>query len=290
MRLFFLFSLLLIAGSVSACAADAPVLFLNGEVRQGEMLFGFVSPDAELTVNDERISPRKDGWFAVGIGRDDEGTLKFKAVRNGTATERDYAIKPRKWKVQSIDGLPQNTVTPSPEEQKRIADEMEMARKAREKTVAAELPLCFDMPAEGRISSIYGSQRILNGVPKTPHNALDIANKEGTPIFAPADGVVVLVNENMFLSGKTVLIGHGQNVVTSYIHLSEIAVKEGQTVKKGDEIGKIGTTGRSTGPHLHWVVSWKTKRVDPQAFINNSQKFCPAASFGQTSALQKETR
>lgn len=290
MRSLFLFLLLLITGSVSACAADAPVLFLNGDVRQGEMLFGFVSPDAELTVNDERISPRKDGWFVVGIGRDDEGTLLFKAVKNGVSTEREYAVKPRKWKVQSIDGLPQNTVTPTPEEQKRIADEMEMSRNARTKNVDMDLPLCFSMPAKGRISSIYGSQRILNGTPKTPHNALDIANKEGTPVFAPADGVILLVHDGMFLSGKTVLIGHGQNVVTSYIHLSEIAVKEGQTVKKGDEIGKIGMTGRATGPHLHWVVSWKTKRIDPQVFLKNSKKFCPVESDGQSSALQKEKR
>lgn len=290
MKLFFLFSLLLMTGSVSACATDAPVLFLNGEVRQGEMLFGYVSPDAELTVDEERVIPRKDGWFAVGIGRDDEGVLKFKADRNGAVTEREYPIRKREWKVQSINGLPQNTVTPSAEEQKRIADDFAAAKKAREQKTDMELPLCFSMPANGRISSIYGSQRILNGEPKTPHNALDIANKTGTPVTAPADGIVLLVHDGMFLSGKTVLIGHGQDIVTSYIHLSEISVKQGQNVKKGDEIGKIGMTGRATGPHLHWVVSWKTKRVDPQVFLKNSKKFCPAESGGQTSATPEKKR
>lgn len=290
MKLFFLSLLLLTTRSAFAGAANAPILFLNGEVRQGEMLFGYVTPDAKLTLNNELITPRKDGWFAVGIGRNDEGTLIFKAEKNGISTERSYPVSPREWKVQRIDGLPQNTVTPSPEEQKRIADEMKMTKNAREKSVEMELPLCFSMPAEGRISSIYGSQRILNGVPKTPHNALDIANKEGTPIYAPADGIILLVHDGMFLSGKTVLIGHGQSVVTSYIHLSEIAVKNGQTVKKGDEIGKIGMTGRATGPHLHWVVSWKTKRVDPQVFLNNSQKFCPARPDRQDPAIQKEKR
>ena len=110
---------------------------------------------------------------------------------------------------------------------------------------------------------------------------MDIANKEGTSIIAPADGIVQLVHDGMFLSGKTVLIGHGQNVVTSYIHLSQINVKEGQKVKKGEEIGRIGMTGRATGPHLHWVVSWKNIRVDPSVFLKNSEKFCPVQAEKQ---------
>lgn len=290
MKQFFSFFLLFITFAFSANATQAPVLFLNGQVRQGEMLFGYVTPESTLTVNGEQIIPRKDGWFVIGISRDEEGSLSFKAEKDGKTTEQNHPVLKRKWNVQRINGLPQNKVTPSPEEEKRIADEALLTKNAREKTVNMELPLCFSMPAKGRISSIYGSQRILNGEPKAPHNALDIANKEGTVINAPADGVVLLVHEDMFLSGKTVLIGHGQNVVTSYIHLSEITAKEGQFLKKGDEIGKIGMTGRATGPHLHWVVSWKTKRIDPQAFLKNSEKFCSDAVNEQLSNSQKEQR
>lgn len=273
-RLIFFLSLI---AAVKAGAAEPPVLFLQGQARQGEMLFGYVTPQSELTLNGEKIETRADGWFLFGIGRDDTGDLTFKAVRDGAETVRAYTIAPRKWNVQRINGLPQNTVTPTEEEEQRIAREFTLTQDARMKNVEMEIPLCFARPAAGRISSVYGSQRILNGEPKSAHNALDIANKEGTPVTAPADGVVLLAHDDMFLSGKTVLIGHGLNVVTSYIHLSEIAVKDGQKVKKGQRIGRIGMTGRATGPHLHWVVSWKDKRIDPQVFLNNSAKFCPPA-------------
>ena len=281
MKRFLLSSFFFLTAALPSVAAEAPVLFLHGQVRQGEMLFGFATPGSKVTVNDEPVSPRKDGWFALGIGRNDDGNLEFKVEKDGETTTRTYPVAARTWRVQKIDGLPPNTVTPTPEEEKRIAAEMAMAWEARQKTVDMEMPLCFSMPAQGRISSIYGSQRILNGIPKTPHNALDIANKEGTPIYAPADGVVLLVHDGMFLSGKTVLIGHGQGVVTSYIHLVKIDVKEGQKVKKGEEIGQIGMTGRATGPHLHWVVSWKNKRVDPSVFLKNSKKFCPVQADKQ---------
>ena len=273
-RLIFFLSLI---AAVKAGAAEPPVLFLQGQARQGEMLFGYVTPQSELTLNGEKVATRADGWFLFGIGRDDTGDLTLKAVKDGAKTVRTYTIAPRKWNVQRINGLPQNTVTPTEEEEQRIAREFTLTQDARMKNVEMEIPLCFDRPAAGRISSVYGSQRILNGEPKAAHNALDIANKQGTPVTAPADGVVLLAHDDMFLSGKTVLIGHGLNVVTSYIHLSEIAVKDGQKVKKGQRIGRIGMTGRATGPHLHWVVSWKDKRIDPQVFLNNSAKFCPPA-------------
>ena len=284
--LFTLFSLLTV---LPAYAEEAPFLTLHGQIRQGEMVFGQVPPGSKITLNDEPIVPRSDGLFLFGIGRDDTEQMIFNVETNDRKATYVFPVKPREWNVQRIDGLPQNTVTPTPEEEKRIAHEIVLAQKARQKHVDMETPLCYSMPAEGRISSVYGSQRILNGVPKTPHNALDIANKEGTPIVAPADGVVLLVHDGMFLSGKTVLIGHGQNVVTSYIHLSHIAVHEGQKLKKGDEIGRIGMTGRATGPHLHWVVSWKKKRVDPQVFLKNSEKFCYTQPNEQLS-VSKEKR
>ncbi len=274
-RFFVILLLLTVTAAGNVLADEAPVLFFQGQMRQGEMVFGFVSPGSDLTVNGEKIVPRKDGWFAFGIGRDETGTLTFTAVKNKQETVRTYTIAPRKWNIQRVDGLPQNTVTPSPQEEERIAQDFVVTQNARQKKVDMELPLCFSMPATGRISSIYGSQRIMNGVPGNAHNALDIANKEGTKITAPADGIILLTHEDMFLSGKTVLIGHGQGIVTSYIHMSKISVKEGQKIKKGQEIGRIGMTGRATGPHLHWVVSWKNKRIDPQVFLKNSEKFCP---------------
>ena len=135
--------LILFLTVTTACAAEAPVLFLHGQVRQGEMLFGYVSPGAQITVNDERITPRKDGWFSVGIGRDDTGNLTFKAIKDGEQTERSYKITPRKWRVQRIDGLPQNTVTPTEEEEQRIAAEMVLAKEARQKALIRKCLFVF---------------------------------------------------------------------------------------------------------------------------------------------------
>lgn len=258
--------------------AHALTLFFHGRAQQGGSLFGYVSPNAKITLNGEELDTTKDGWFFVGIGRDDTGFLKFAAQDDRERAEKTFKIKPAKWKVQRVDGLPQNTVTPNKAEQKRIAKEAKITQKARAKDMGAEMPLCFALPAKGRISSVYGSQRILNGIPANQHNALDIANKEGTVIRAPADGVVLLSYDEMLLSGKTLLLGHGQHLTTSYIHMNKLFVKKGQKVKKGEPLGTIGMTGRANGPHLHWTVMWKNKRVDPQTFLKNSQNFCARTS------------
>lgn len=267
--------------------ADAPVLFFQGQFRQGEMLIGYVTPGAKLSVNGEKIHIRPDGWFMFGIGRDEKGKLTFTAQKKKEKTVRTYDVRPRKWNIQRVDGLPQNTVTPNKEEQERIEKEAAVTQEARDTFITMPVPLCFSMPAQGRISSVYGSQRIMNGTPGAAHNALDIANKTGTPVVAPADGVVLLVYDEMLLSGKTVLLGHGQDITTSYIHLNDIAVKTGQQVKKGDKLGTIGMTGRATGPHLHWTVMWKNKRIDPQPFLENSSKFCPVQQAQKAQPAKK---
>ena len=254
--------------------ADATTLFFHGTPRQGEMLFGFVSPDSELTLNGEKLFPRKDGWFVVGIGRNDTEDLVFEAKKDGKTLKKILSVSKRKWNIQRVNGVPQNTVTPNKEEQNRIQRENKITEKARQKTVDMELPLCFIKPAKGKITGIYGSQRILNGTPANMHNALDIANKKGTIIRAPADGIVLLSYDTMLVSGKTLILGHGQNLTTSYIHMDNLFVKTGQKVKKGEQLGTIGSTGRATGPHLHWTVMWKDKRVDPQVFLKNSSAFC----------------
>lgn len=260
--------------------AQSPFFFVHGEPRQGEMLFIHVTPGSIVHVDEERIALRKDGWFVIGIGRDDTGEMTLAAEQKGKKHVRTLKISPRKWDIQKVDGVPQNTVTPNEEEQERIRNEGKAVTDARAKYVMQPFPLCFVMPAVGRISGIYGSQRIFNGIPGNQHNALDIANKTGTPIYAPADGIVLLTQNNTLLSGNVVLLGHGQNVTTSYIHMSKILVKTGQKVKKGDKIGLIGMTGRATGPHLHWTVMWQDKRVDPQVFVKNAAAFCPEENSG----------
>jgi murein DD-endopeptidase MepM/ murein hydrolase activator NlpD len=127
----------------------------------------------------------------------------------------------------------------------------------------------FVKPIEkGRISSVFGSQRILNGVPKSPHNGIDIAVPSGTPVKAMSDGKVILSADDFYYAGNFIILDHGLGLNSMYLHLSQTLVEEGQYVKKGEIIGKVGTTGRSTGPHLHWSVQWYNKRVDPDSVFN----------------------
>ena len=287
-RFLTVFSLLfLIACSVKA---EPPLLFLHGQPRQGELMYGYVTPGAVVRLNGEKIPVRKDGWFVFGIGRDDKGTLVLSAEKDKAKIKKVLKIKRRKWRIQKVDGLPQNTVTPNEEEQKRIADENALVETARKKKIRRPVPLCFSVPAKGRISSVYGSQRIINGIPGGQHNALDIAAKTGTVIRAPADGIVTLAHDDMLLTGKTVLVAHGNDLTTSYIHMSKILVKEGQKLKKGDKIGLIGMTGRANGPHLHWTVMWRDKRVDPQVFLKNSAEFCSVQEKPKKKAPVKKAR
>ena len=127
------------------------------------------------------------------------------------------------------------------------------------------------MPSKGRISGVYGSQRILNGEPKNPHFGLDIANKRGTPVLAPADGVVLLTHKDMFFSGGTIVLDHGFGITSSYIHLNSIDITEGEKVKQGQKIATIGSTGRSTGPHLDWRLNWFGQRLDPALLIKKAK-------------------
>jgi murein DD-endopeptidase MepM/ murein hydrolase activator NlpD len=125
----------------------------------------------------------------------------------------------------------------------------------------------FLQPAQGRISGVFGSQRILNGQPRSPHSGLDIAAPTGTPIVATADGIVSLVHDGMVLTGKTVMIDHGFGLDSVYIHMSDISVEQGQRVRQGDPIGAIGMTGRTNGPHLHFGISWYGAKLDPQTVM-----------------------
>jgi murein DD-endopeptidase MepM/ murein hydrolase activator NlpD len=129
--------------------------------------------------------------------------------------------------------------------------------------------LDFNLPVDGIISSRFGKKRYINDIPRSPHMALDIAAPKGTSIFSPSDGKVVLVGD-FFYGGKYALLDHGMGLLTSYSHMSEILVEEGMVINKGQEIGLVGSTGRVTGPHLHWTVYLNKERVNPELFLNKN--------------------
>lgn len=254
---------LLLSCPAAGRADPGPRLF--GHFTQGGLVTGQAAPGSRVTLDGRPVAVTADGRFILGFGRDAARQATLRVERpNGAAVERTLAIAPRKYDIQRIDGLPKRKVTPEKRDMARIRKESGMIAKVRA-TASPDLLASADFawPVHGRLSGVYGSQRILNGKPRRPHNGVDVAAPKGTPVLAPADGVVALVHPGMFFTGKTVMLDHGLGLTSVYIHMNRIAVKPGQRVTKGQPIGAVGMTGRATGPHLHWGVSWFKVPLDP---------------------------
>jgi murein DD-endopeptidase MepM/ murein hydrolase activator NlpD len=263
-------TLLLFLGIHLTTNAQAATYSLNGAFKQGGLVFGTVTPGSLVSLDATDIPVSKDGLFLLGFGRN-HGTQSHLMITypDGQQVSETLKIAKQNFKIQRINGLPKKKVTPDPEAIKRIrADNAAVGRVRQTFTPETWFASGFMQPVEGRISGVFGSQRILNGKPRSPHKGLDIAAPEGTLIKADADGVISLVHHDMYLMGKSVMIDHGHGLQSIYIHMNDILVTEGQFVKKGDTVGKVGMTGRATGPHLHWGVSLKGTALDPQLLIN----------------------
>ena len=244
---------------------------LNGKFTQGALLRGQAPAGAKVTLNGETVQTNKDGKFVVGFEREAplQQTLVVK-LDNGQKWQRDITLEKREYNIQRIDGLEQKMVSPPAEVTARIKqDNINVANARSGNTDLDALFTRFEWPAKGVISGVYGSQRILNGVPKWPHYGLDIANETGTPVYAPVDGVVTMAND-LYYSGNTLILDHGMRVFSTFLHMDTITVEVGETVKQGEQIGTIGSTGRSTGPHLDWRINLGKTRLDPQTIISGS--------------------
>ena len=244
---------------------------LNGKFTQGALLRGQAPAGSKVTLNGETVQTNKDGKFVVGFEREAplQQTLVVK-LENGQKWQRDITLEKREYNIQRIDGLEQKMVSPPAEVTARIKqDNINVANARSGNTDLDALFTRFEWPAKGVISGVYGSQRILNGVPKWPHYGLDIANETGTPVYAPVDGVVTMAND-LYYSGNTLILDHGMRVFSTFLHMDTITVEVGETVKQGEQIGTIGSTGRSTGPHLDWRINLGNTRLDPQTIISGS--------------------
>ncbi|MBD3652702.1 M23 family metallopeptidase [Kangiella sp.] len=271
MKKLFVLVLLLMAGfSVSKLAAQEPlILSLKGDFTQGGLVIGQAVPGSKVEFEGEPIKVSEDGHFVFGFHRDmpEKATL---VVSKGEQKEtQPITVRKRQYNIERIDGLPPSKVTPrKPEVLERIKRETALVVKARQEITDLKYFMQdFIWPAKGRLSGFYGSQRILNGDPKRPHFGVDVAAPTGTEVVAPADGVVRLVHPDMFFSGGTIIIDHGFGVNSTFLHLSSVDVEVGQQVKQGDFIGRIGATGRATGPHLDWRLNWLSHRLDPQLLV-----------------------
>jgi murein DD-endopeptidase MepM/ murein hydrolase activator NlpD len=242
---------------------------INGELAQGGLVIGHVAPGTQILAGNNQIDVSPEGDFLIGFGRDAPLNFSLKITHmSGVQEIKTLKIKQRSWKISRVDGLPGRKVTPKPEDLRRIrADSAQIKKVRRLRTKKTYFRSGFQWPVVGRISGVFGSQRILNGNPRRPHVGTDIAAPIGTPVKAIADGVVVLVHPDMFFTGKTMMIDHGHGLASVYAHLNKMVVKKGQHVTKGTVIGHIGKTGRATGPHLHWGISLFSTHLDPQLVV-----------------------
>ena len=254
--------------------AKAGELTLEGAFSQGGIIFGRTAPGAKVVMQGQKVRVSAGGSFVFGFGRDWDGPARLTVTYpDGTVEKRDLEVAKREYKIQRIDGLPKRQVSPPESVWKRI--QAENAKIGAVRKVDRDQPYFesgFAWPAIGVVSGVYGSQRVLNGVPKRPHYGLDVAAPVGTPVVAPADGVIVLVETDLYYTGGTIILDHGHGLTSAFLHMSKVTAELGQTVRQGDKIGEIGAAGRATGPHLDWRMNWFKQRVDPAFLVGPMPK------------------
>ncbi|MFZ2753529.1 MAG: peptidoglycan DD-metalloendopeptidase family protein [Lysobacteraceae bacterium] len=234
-------------------------------VQQGSMIVGTTDPGASVQYGDRPLRVSPNGRFVFAIGRDATGPVTI-TVNEPVAGKKQYSVNilPRDWPIETINGVPPDTVNPPPEIAARIAREQSSVAEVRTRDDPREdFAQAFIWPVQGRISGRFGNQRVYNGTPKSPHSGMDIAAANGTPVKAPAAGIVTFASPSLYLTGGTVVIDHGAGVSSSFLHLSRIDAKVGDRVEQGQVFGAVGATGRATGPHLHWGMNWFDVRIDP---------------------------
>jgi murein DD-endopeptidase MepM/ murein hydrolase activator NlpD len=259
--------MLLVLGAATHAAVPVE---LRGSAIQGGLIVGQTAPGSVVYQDGDRVRVSPAGRFLLGFHRDAPAASTLVVeLPGGMRYERELAVEAREYQIQRIDGLPPRKVTPrSAEDLARIRSDIVAVKRSRALDDPREDWLQgFEWPVEGPISGVYGSQRVLNGEPRRPHYGVDIAVPTGTPVRAPAAGVVTLAVPDMFFSGGTLVLDHGHKLSSSFLHLDRLLVEPGDRVEKGDVIAEVGATGRVTGPHLDWRMNLRDRRIDPQLLV-----------------------
>lgn len=241
---------------------------ISGEMTQGGWLRGTVPSGATaLTLDGNAVALAADGSFLAAFDRDAGPVATLVALRSdGSRVTKPLQISPRDWRIEHIDAA-RRTGGPSEAFMARRMPELEAINAARAQETGAEgWRQRFIWPVTGRVSGLFGSQRVYRGEPGSYHSGIDIAPGAGTPYVAPADGVVVLAEDDFSLEGKLLIIDHGMGLNSAFLHSQQLFVKVGDRVTQGQRLGLVGSSGRATGPHLHWGLKWQDARLDPLLF------------------------
>jgi hypothetical protein len=250
-------------------AINLPFKVTFGDWVQGSLLAVELPVPVQVWVDDRALMVMANGRSVLGVGRDATQVVIRWQDTQGVMHHHIQPVMVRVYDIQHVNGLPNNKVNPNPQEVAEIKQnnrDIALQRKTRDYFNAPNFP--FLWPVSGRVSGVYGSQRVLNGQPRRPHFGVDVAAPEGTPIYAPDNAKVVLAHPAMVLTGNTMLLDHGLGVKSIYAHLLDMTVKVGDTVKRGQLIGHVGKTGRATGPHLHWGLSWFDVQLDAARVVD----------------------
>jgi len=263
---------LALAAPALAQAGDGRVVF-PASASQGALVIGKVPPGSRVEYSGRQLRVSDYGSVVFGIGRDERGPLQVQVTRPDGSSERpSIAVTPRDWPTEQVSGVPPKTVNPPPDIAARIQREQAQVTAARDRDdPRPDFAQPFIWPVQGRISGRFGNARVYNGQPGAGHSGMDIAVPTGTPVKAPAAGVVTFAAPDLYLTGGTILLDHGFGVSSNFLHLSRLDVKVGDRVLQGQVIGAVGATGRATGPHLHWGMNWFDVRVDPLLVLERAK-------------------
>lgn len=253
----------------ATAAAPVAIEIVAGTPEQGALLRGRISPaGGTLSLNGEGLRTDRDGQFLVGIDRDATGQLVLRLDPNDgrAAVEQRITVLPRQWNIQNINAPARGAARSNAEFEERRPREIAQMVAARRTVVTSDgWRQPFIWPIRGRISGVFGSQRVYQGTPGNFHNGVDVAAPTGTPYVAPADGVVILAATEPFtLEGYILMIDHGMGLSSVFMHSSRLDVKTGDVVHQGQQLGLVGATGRVTGPHMHWAMRQNGARIDAQ--------------------------
>ena len=268
--------LLLVLGLVctGAQAQDSVRVVFPASVQQGALVIGRVPPGSQVRQGERDLRVSGYGTVVLGVGRDQRDPLQLTVTRpDGSRVDAEIAVDRRNWPLQHVNGVPPRTVNPPPELAARIAREQAAVTAARTRDDnRTDFAAAFIWPVNGRISGRFGNARVYNGQPGSGHSGMDIAAPTGTPVKAPAGGVVTFADADLYLTGGTVVLDHGFGISSNFLHLSRIDIKVGDRVEQGQVIAAVGSTGRSTGPHLHWGMNWFDVRIDPLLVLERSKQ------------------